>query len=209
MAIYLAGNHAWIYSVRVGSLISEHFAIHCALQTSKPPVPKSLLTYWKFKNINQKAFDADILSSSLHTDPASFSMDEMVEQYNRVLWEMVDRHAPAQTRLMNGKPRHVPRISDDIKAAQTERRRLERRWRSSKLTLHRQMFTHQRDVVSAMCKEAKREYYQRRITDCGSDQRKLYRLMDDLLQRMQRSLLAASSRLQQGSCRLLLCLLHQ
>ena len=45
------------------------------------------------------------------------------------------------------------------------------------------MFTHQRDFVSVMCKEAKREYYQRRITDCGSDQRKLYRLMDDLLQR--------------------------
>ena len=42
-------------SVRVGGLVSDHFAIHCALQTSKPPVPKSLLMYWKFKNINQKA----------------------------------------------------------------------------------------------------------------------------------------------------------
>ena len=107
----------------------------------------------------------------------------MAEQYNRVLCELVDRYAPEQTRLVTVRPRHVPWITDNIKVSQTERRRLERRWRSLKLTMHHQMFTHQQDVVSVMCKEAKREYYQRRITDCGSDQRKLYHLMDDLLQR--------------------------
>ena len=89
----------------------------------------------------------------------------MVEQYSQVLCELVDQHALEQTRLVTVRPRHVPWITDDIKAAQTERRRLERRWRSSKLTVHHQMLTHQRDVISVMCKEAKREYYQRRITD--------------------------------------------
>ena len=81
----ISRRQSCVDSVRVGGLLSDHFTIHCALETSKPPVPKSLLTYRKFKNINRMVFDADILSSSLHTDPASFSVDEIVEQYNRVL----------------------------------------------------------------------------------------------------------------------------
>ena len=103
--------HSCVDSAGVGGLISDHFAVHCALHTSKPPVSKSLQTYRKFKNINEKVFDADILSSSLHTGPASFSVDEMVEEYNRVLCELVDRHAPEQT-MQDGDCEAVPRALD-------------------------------------------------------------------------------------------------
>ena len=70
---------------------------------------------------------------------------------------------------------------DEIKAAQTERRRLERKWRSSQLTVHRQMFIHQRYTTATMCKQPKETYYKDRIEACSQNQTKLHQLMDALL----------------------------
>ena len=83
----------------------------------------------------------------------------------------------------------VPCITDEIKAAQTERRRLERKRRLSQLTVHRQVFIHQRSTTATMCKQAKETYYKDRIEGCSQDQTKLYQLMDELLHRKAQTLL--------------------
>ena len=66
-----------------------------------------------------------------------------------------------------------------------------RKWRSTKLTVHRQMLTNQRDHVSDMCRAAKIEYYQTKIETCGSGQKKLYQVMTELLHRKGPALLPA------------------
>ena len=53
------------------------------------------------------------------------------------------------------------------------------------------MLTNQRDHVSDMCRAAKIEYYQTKIEICGSDQKKLYQVMNELLHRKGPALLPA------------------
>ena len=53
------------------------------------------------------------------------------------------------------------------------------------------MMTNQRDHVSDMYKTDKNEYYLAKIEPCGSDQKKLYQFMNELLHREGPALLAA------------------
>ena len=115
-----------------------------------------LITYQKFKNVNHQTLNKDIMDSSLYMEPAT-SAESLADQYNHVLH---------QTKLVAVRPHSVPCITDEIKAAQTQRRRLQRTWRSSQLTVHRQMFIHQRDTTATMCKQAKEIYYKDRIEGC-------------------------------------------
>ena len=82
-------------------------------------------------------------------EPAT-SAEPLADQYNRVLHQLVDKHALEQTKLAAVRPHNVPWITDEIKTTQTEQRRLERKWRSSQLTVHRQMFIHQRDTTATV-----------------------------------------------------------
>ena len=65
--------------------------------------------------------------------------------------------------------------------SRSHRQRLARKWRSTRLTVHRQMFMNQQDVVRGMCTGAKEDNYQNRIQDYESDQKKLYWLQDEPL----------------------------
>ena len=160
------------------------------INTVKPPIGKAQLTYRKLKNILQDKFDSDILQSEFLRDPAS-SLEGLVDQYNHVLLDLIDKHAPEQTKVVSHRSRNIPWISDNIKAEQAIRRRYERKWRSTKLTVHRQMLTNQRDHVSDMCRAAKIENYQTKIETCGSDQKKLYQVMNELPHRKGPALLPA------------------
>ena len=110
-----------------------------------------LTAYQKFKNINHQLLNKDILDSPLYMEPAT-SADSLPVQCNHVMHQLVDTHALEQTKLVAARLRSVPRITDDIKAAKTERRSLERKWCSSQLTVHCHMFIHQRDTTATMCK---------------------------------------------------------
>ena len=76
-----------VSKVHVADLISDHFAVHCSINTTKPPIAKAQLTYCKLKNILQDKFDSDILKSKLLRDPAS-PLDGLVYQYNHVLLDL-------------------------------------------------------------------------------------------------------------------------
>ena len=96
----------------------------------------------------------------------------------------MDKHAPEITKRVAIRPKNVPWITKKIKLAQTERRKMERKWRSTRLTVHRELFTDQSDYVTTLCREAKQEYYLEKICDCGSDPKKLYKVMNELLHRI-------------------------
>ncbi len=60
-----------------------------------------------------------------------------------------------------------------------KRRKLERQWRSSTLTVHKEMFLHQKSIVKSMCDNAKRDYYRNQVDNCK--QSKLFKLAESLL----------------------------
>nr|KAG5708689.1 hypothetical protein BaRGS_034906 [Batillaria attramentaria] len=93
--------------------------------------------------------------------------DRLADSYNTGLRKVLDRHAPSVTRRVRDRP-SSPWLSDDVRDARRKRRAAERRWRKSGLTIHRQMFVHQRSAVVAVIEQAKRQYYDDKINSTSS-----------------------------------------
>ena len=95
-------------------------------------------TFRKIKSVVPESFSSDISSSDL-TKQLPSNVDEMVSCYNRVLKELMDKHAPLKSRAIADRTSE-PWMNEDIQRAKQLRRRHEKRWRKTKLTVHRQEY---------------------------------------------------------------------
>ena len=71
--------------------------------------------------------------------------------------------------------------SGELKTAKAKHKRLEKQWRKMQLIAHRQIVVEQRNLVTNLCQEAKKAYYQDRL--CLHDRRELYSVANELLHR--------------------------
>ena len=83
--------------------------------------------------------------------------------------------------------------SDVLNSNKLKRRRLERRWRKSKLSVDRQLFIDQSNFVKKLIFEAKMNYYSNLISDAGSDCHAIFKSIDRLLHKTPEKKLPSSS----------------
>ena len=164
----------------VADLISDHCAVHCRIAMRKPPFRREQKTYRKMKAINLTSFSTYIENSDLYTSQER-SLEESVTQYNDVLGDLLEKHAPLKPKWLTIRPA-APWVNDDILSARKERRRMERRWKLSRLTVDREIFMNQRDIVKKMLYAAKSEFYANRIKDQAGNPKALFRTVGSLLQ---------------------------
>ena len=75
-------------------------------------------------------------------------------------------------------------MNEDIQRAKQLRRRHEKLWRKTKLTVHRQEYKRSCAAdVNDLIEKAKTSYFVKKIEDCESDQGKLFQIVDKLLGR--------------------------
>ena len=108
------------------------------------------ISYRKIKSVDVESVNADLAESDLCRNPPD-DLDELVACYDGTLRAVVDKHAPVQTRV---RPR-VPWYTDDIRQAEKERRKAERKWSSSKLEFDLAVFKRKRN---AWFNKARREF---------------------------------------------------
>ena len=99
--------------------------------------------------------------------------------YNTCLHQLLDRHAPLVTRTVTDRA-SAPWITSEIKQAKVQRRFAERKWREPGLAVHREIYVKQRNLVSNMISEAKKDYLCHKIVNCGSS-RELFRLSSQMM----------------------------
>ena len=104
-------------------VISDHLAINCVLSILKPQFRKKLINVRKLHSLNMDSFCKDIMDSPLLQDQAT-DLDMMVDQYDRVLRQLLDQHAPKKKRLVTVRP-SAPWYTLDVVAEKRKRRRLE------------------------------------------------------------------------------------
>ena len=121
-------------------VISDHFVVHCSLTIKKPPDAKITVMTRKLCNIDSDSLCTDIRSSSLYNSP-SLDLSELCDQYDSALSSILDKHAPLRKSVITIWPR-APWYSEEIKEQKVIFRRLERRWRRSRLTSDYQSYTH-------------------------------------------------------------------
>ena len=96
----------------------------------------------KLCNIDSDSLCTDIhYSYSLYNSPL-LDLSELCDQYDSVVSSILDKHAPLRKRVITSRPR-APWYSQEIKEQKVICRRLERRWRRSRLTSDYKCYTDQ------------------------------------------------------------------
>ena len=75
----------------------------------------------------------------------------------------------------------TPWYSDKIHQLKVARRQCEKRWRQSKLTVHRESYVAARNCINHAIGEAKTNHFQEKVDQCGNDQKSLFRVIDEIL----------------------------
>ncbi|XP_068675919.1 protocadherin Fat 4-like [Montipora foliosa] len=102
-------------------IISDHFAIHCKLNSDRPPNRKKTVSYRKLRSVNTDAFRQDILSSELVSTNSS-DLNSLCSSYDDVISAIVDKHAPLVTKTITVRP-NSPWYTDDIGVGKSTQRR--------------------------------------------------------------------------------------
>ena len=170
-----------VLSCEVGNFISDYNAVLLTLKSGKPHPTRKERKVRKIKSIVPAEFPNDILNSEL-TKPLPSHVNDMVFKYNDALLELLDKHAPTKLRrVVQRLPQ--PWMNAEILEAKRVRRRYERRWRRSPLTVYRQAFKASCEDVKKKIRESQSTYFRKQIDACGKDQPKLFKIVNNLLGR--------------------------
>ena len=131
--------------------------------------------------VKRSSFNDDLKQSNL-LSTSTFDLTGLIEKYENTLTETLERHAPLKRRVITLHP-SAPWYHGRISNAKRKRRKLERRWRSPRLCVDRQIYVDQCRVVNKMLKDAKASYYSSIISENASDPKVLFNAVDKLLHR--------------------------
>ena len=140
-----------------GGLPSDHLAIKCLINISRPVPSSKCVKTRRIRNIKNYVFCSDIQSSFLPV-PLDADSDSLVSDYNNILSKILDDHAPTVNRTVVLRP-HAPWYSDALRAEKKERRR-------------------QCEKYNTLLAKAKADYHSSQIAEC--DQRDLFRVISKL-----------------------------
>ena len=105
----------------------------CSLRTRGPVVELKHAEYRKLKSIDSELFAEDIRKSFVYIDPPD-DVDKLVNCYNMTLSSLLNRYAPIQPRKIRNRSR-PPWFDDKIMQARRDRRKAEKRWRKTRLSV--------------------------------------------------------------------------
>ena len=140
---------------------SDHFMVSIEMDMIKPGNRKRVVTTRK-KITDHVSFSNDI-KEQVHLINSSTS--NKVETYNNVLEKLIDKHAPLRSRTVTDRP-SAPWMTLDVKQAKAERRRAERKWRSTNGTVFKEIYRHCVNKVRDLITLARNAYYNTKISEC-------------------------------------------
>ena len=127
-------------------------------------------------------FMSDLEQSTLFTN-RSDQITGLSRQYNSTNTELIDKHAPLITRVITIRQK-TPWFSEGLSEAKRQLRRADRRWRQTRLTVHRDMFTSLRDTYRRELITTK-SYFCVKIQESTRNIKSMYRVANDLMGRKQ------------------------
>ncbi len=110
------------------------------------------------------------------------SAEYLILDYNTGLSSLIEQHAPLCKKTVTLRP-HAPWYTEKLRQAKQDRwqRKLERRWRNSQLTVHKEAYRQQCAVVNRLLYQARITYYSKKIEECDRDQKMMHKVARHLL----------------------------
>ena len=132
----------------------------CQMTITAPGKAKRPVTSRNTKAVSLPDFQADVKSFA---DCYSQCPDrDLVDSYSAGLRAVMDRHAPLVTRCVRHR-RSAPWLTDEVTEARRRRRQAELRLRSTRLTVHREIFVKERATVKRCTRDAWKLHYSSKI----------------------------------------------
>ena len=161
--------------------LSDHLAVLCKLKLKKLPAERREVFFRKLRSININSLRSDLKSSTAMME-ATADLSDQIDKYEYELSRILDNHAPVRSHIVIIRPL-APWYNSNIDVEKKNRRKLERRWRKSRLTIDRELYQEQCKLVSSMIKDAKTNYYSNIINENKGNQKVLFNTIDKLLHR--------------------------
>ena len=173
LIITRSSNDIMVMSPKPSLFLSDHCFIECSLAIPSAAVEEKQVSFRRWKKVDLTALQKDI--AALNDLP----VPDLVENYDLLMQAVADKHAPIQNKLVIIRPR-VPWYSDDLRRMKTQRRRLERKMRKTKLPSGVSLYRKICDEYCLLLKDAKTKYYNELIQGCEGDSKKLFRAVNSL-----------------------------
>ncbi|KXJ26070.1 hypothetical protein AC249_AIPGENE6488 [Exaiptasia diaphana] len=146
------------------------------LSHHKPPRSTITLSRRSIKNIDHDQLSTEIVHAFDQPQLSSHNVDDLVDYYNAAMKQIFNRLAPTIT------VKHRPCAkwySDELRHEKRLKRRLERRYRKSGLTVDKQILDDQTAKYNNLLEATKTDYYRLKIN--ASDRNQLFSLIDKRL----------------------------
>ncbi|KAJ8020005.1 hypothetical protein HOLleu_41824 [Holothuria leucospilota] len=151
----------------------DHDTISFTINVPKPQNVRKTVSYRKLSEINVPSFIADIKNCE-DLKNLNRTVDELVAAYNSNLSKLLELYASKYTKTITLRP-HAPWYTVELRDAKHKRRKAERIWRRTGLTVDLQIFQDTCRNVNKLLIQEKRLFYSNKITECGGDQKKLFK----------------------------------
>jgi hypothetical protein len=136
----------------------------------KPKYPRKEITYRPMKNFNLASFQSDLSKAMDAFDTTTGSVSLVVDNYNAILEETLEKHAPLKKRTVTVHPQ-PPWYNDTIHEAKKERRKAEKKWHKTGLTVHKEIYKEKKMEVIHLIKNSKKDFYKDRLSQKSGDQK--------------------------------------
>ncbi|XP_052791884.1 uncharacterized protein LOC128226025 [Mya arenaria] len=164
-----------------GRVLNDHYAVMFYASASRPPPIRKTVTYRKLRSINIDNLREDIRNTDFFGNKIiPLDIDTAVEEYSNILNAIIDKHAPLKTKTIVLRP-SCPWYTESLHDAKHQKRKLERKWRDSKLAVDHQIYRQHCSEVNKLLKQSRIDYYTSQITQCGNDYKKLFKVTNTLL----------------------------
>ena len=169
------------------SVKSDHYAVIFNISCVSPGVAKKCVSYRKWRSVDIESVREDITAA--FADFTVHDVNSAVQEYNSILCDIADKHAPEKTRVFSVRA-ETPWFNSDLAEEKRKKRKLERKYKQTKLIIDKERFDSQKNKYNYLLTEAKKNYFKSKIENAASS-KDLYKVCNKLLNREQKSVLPA------------------
>ena len=151
------------------------------LGTNVEPHPhRRTVNFRKLRAIDVNSFKQCIQQNS-KLQEVELPLDALIANYSDSLKGIIDLQAPLLNRTIVLRL-YAPWYSDELRDAKHKRRQLERRWRSTKLEVHHQLYRDYCVVINILLCSTKIAYYETHIVQCPHNSKAMFRTINMLVE---------------------------
>lgn len=162
-----------------GNHVCDHLAVLFDVNLSKPMSVRKNVSFRRYKDICEGDFLSDLTKSTVLSD-IDKPLPDLCASYQVELQRLIDKHAPVIRKSIILRP-NTSWYTKQLRDAKQEKRRRERIWRKTKLTIHHDLYRDQCRIMNKMLYEAKRTFYSDKITECSGNQKEMYKITKSLM----------------------------